>query len=406
MAKRITYEEVRDLFDSYGAKLLTPKNEYKNTQQILSFLCHCGRVGEIRYYNFKRYKHCSECSSELRGEKIRKYTYEDICDYFKKYNCILLTEFDKSIISTSDIIYKCSCGNIEKTKFVQFMKRKEKKCLKCLNQIKTPYNEVYNLFDKSGCKLLTSEEEYINNLTGYNLKYKCSCGNISTIDLYSFKTGTRCRNCMGEKLRIIKATPYNDVKEYIESFEGYKLLSTEYINCDTALEIKCPEDHIFNMDFYHFKNRGQRCSVCNSLRDRSGENSNTWKGGLTSLNQMLRSNLKEWKFKSLEKHNFQCVITGNKRNLHVHHIIPFNVVIAEVLNELNIPNEKLVKDYTDEEVNNIKIMIDDYHSKNLGVPITKKYHKLFHSIYGFNANEKDWIAFINDYKEGNLNIAL
>ena len=47
---------------------------------------------------------------------------------------------------------------------------------------------------------------------------------------------------------------YNDVKEYIESFD-YKLLSKEYINNKSKLIIMCDKGHIFEMSFSNFKNK-------------------------------------------------------------------------------------------------------------------------------------------------------
>ena len=53
---------------------------------------------------------------------------------------------------------------------------------------------------------------------------------------------------------------YEYVKEQIES-EGYKLLSTEYINNKIKLKIQCPKGHIFYMSWANFK-VGNRCSIC------------------------------------------------------------------------------------------------------------------------------------------------
>lgn len=60
-----------------------------------------------------------------------------------------------------------------------------------------------------------------------------------------------------------KRLSYNDVKAYIESIEGYKLISTEYKNVKTKLLIQhkgCPKP--FEMSYENFKN-GYRCTICN-----------------------------------------------------------------------------------------------------------------------------------------------
>ena len=57
-----------------------------------------------------------------------------------------------------------------------------------------------------------------------------------------------------------RKTTYQEVKEYIESF-GYELLSKQYKNNKTKLEIKCPKGHIIEKRFNDFKN-GSRCPKC------------------------------------------------------------------------------------------------------------------------------------------------
>ncbi len=54
---------------------------------------------------------------------------------------------------------------------------------------------------------------------------------------------------------------YEYVKNYIESVDGYKLLSIEYENSHSYLQIKCKKNHIFKQQFYNFKN-GHRCPKC------------------------------------------------------------------------------------------------------------------------------------------------
>lgn len=59
-----------------------------------------------------------------------------------------------------------------------------------------------------------------------------------------------------------KKTTYQEVKNYIESFE-YKLLSEEYINNKTKLQLQCPKGHICEIRYGDFK-KGVRCKMCSS----------------------------------------------------------------------------------------------------------------------------------------------
>lgn len=83
----------------------------------------------------------------------------------------------------------------------------------------------------------------------------CPNGHKIHMKFSSFKNGHRCAKCSGNKKLTIE-----EVKHYIESFE-YKILSSEYINNSTKLDMQCPKGHSFKMRFNDFKN-GQRCREC------------------------------------------------------------------------------------------------------------------------------------------------
>jgi hypothetical protein len=51
------------------------------------------------------------------------------------------------------------------------------------------------------------------------------------------------------------------VKNQIESIDGYKLLSNQYIRSKNKLKIQCPKNHIFEKTHSDFK-QGQRCPIC------------------------------------------------------------------------------------------------------------------------------------------------
>jgi len=68
-----------------------------------------------------------------------------------------------------------------------------------------------------------------------------------------------------------KRLKYEQVKEYIDGVNGYKLLSLEYKNCyNQKLEIRCPNGHIFKMVFNNFK-KGFRCNHPSCMNKRNSE---------------------------------------------------------------------------------------------------------------------------------------
>ena len=57
-----------------------------------------------------------------------------------------------------------------------------------------------------------------------------------------------------------KKLTYEYVQTFIEN-EGYTLLSKEYKNNKTKLEVMCPEGHNYEVNFVNFQ-KGSRCPMC------------------------------------------------------------------------------------------------------------------------------------------------
>ena len=83
-----------------------------------------------------------------------------------------------------------------------------------------------------------------------------------------------------------------EIKKYIEGF-NHKLLSEEYINNKTKLKFQCPNNHIFEMSYGHFQ-QNNRCPEC-------------------FVNKKLTfSEIKEY----IESFNYKLLSTGYK-NAHI-----------------------------------------------------------------------------------------
>lgn len=124
----------------------------------------------------------------------------------------------------------------------------------------------------NGCKLLTTKEEFEEEKikqekANWNVKFKvqCKCGNSFLCNWNTFTSANKrqCTNCGHKLLGQLRKHNYNKVKNNIESIEGYKLLSEEYIGCDNKLKIQCSKGHKFEMSYYIFNNVGCRCPLCN-----------------------------------------------------------------------------------------------------------------------------------------------
>ena len=69
---------------------------------------------------------------------------------------------------------------------------------------------------------------------------------------------------MIEGEQVGKKLTYDYVKKYIESF-GYSLLSEEYIAVKYKLKFQCDKGHEYEATFNNFQ-RGTRCPICNDTR--------------------------------------------------------------------------------------------------------------------------------------------
>jgi len=84
--------------------------------------------------------------------------------------------------------------------------------------------------------------------------------------------------------------------------------------------------------------------------------------------------------------DYKCVVTGEKFH-HVHHLHGFDLIMKETINETKLPIYNEINKYSDEELKELSDKCLELHYKYpLGVCLSEKIHKLFHSIYGAGRN--------------------
>ena len=117
---------------------------------------------------------------------------------------------------------------------------------------KLTYEFVKSKFEEEGYELLSTEYRGVR----YKLKYKCPGGHLHQIGFSEWKKGQRCPYCAIDKLKL----HYEDVKAVIEA-EGYTLISKEYVNKRTNLDLVCRAGHTTSMTFSNWQ-YGFRCKYC------------------------------------------------------------------------------------------------------------------------------------------------
>lgn len=159
-------------------------------------------------------------------------------------------------------------------------------------------NKKYNLeivkeiFKNNNCKLL--EDKYINS--DMKMRYKCSCGNVSTISLYNLKRGQRCKKCSAKRSKF----NYDYVRDFFLD-KKCELLSKEYKGSKQKLKYKCSCGNISEIEFRQFK-QGQRCKKCSSRRacltNKKNYNGKLYLQTKDFLKRREKTNLKKYKVKN------------------------------------------------------------------------------------------------------------
>jgi len=261
LARRTSFEEMRQHFINQGCTLLVEKHEYIDTSTPMPYICECGNESKIRFSNFKAGHRCRECGTK-KMVKSQKHSLEYVKKYFEDRGCTLLaTEYKNSGTSMP---YICECGNESKIRFYNL--QQGQRCKKCSNRRLSQLNKhsfecVKQYFEDHGCKLLATE------YTGKDapMPYICECGNESKISFGSFKVGHRCRNCGNNKIAKSLKHSFEYVKQYFAD-GGCKLLATEYIGNNTSMPYICKCGNKSEIRFSNFK-QGKRCHKCKTSRN-------------------------------------------------------------------------------------------------------------------------------------------
>jgi len=118
------------------------------------------------------------------------------------------------------------------------------------------YEQVKIKVEEQGYFLLSETYKH----SSLKLDIQCSEGHRYKARFDSFQQGQRCPVCAYTKRSKALALPHEVVRRYIEQ-EGYALLSKEYKNSDTKLDIQCDKGHAYQASYSCFK-RGHRCPYC------------------------------------------------------------------------------------------------------------------------------------------------
>lgn len=245
--QRAPYTEVKKIFTEANCTLLCDENEfkiiYKNSNSKLKYIATCGHEHETAYANFKNGKarNCTTCSRKLTGQKTTerliaqqqlqfenniiecgktKLNWKKVADKFTSNGCELLINSNENFLElykgiSSILPYKAQCGHENEMSYKCFSKGSGLLCKSCTKintaekiskKQRLDYQTVKQTFEKKGCKLILSEDDfnihYKNNNT--KLLYVAVCGheNNTAYNHFCFEEtyGLLCLNCTNKKV--------------------------------------------------------------------------------------------------------------------------------------------------------------------------------------------------------------
>lgn len=117
-----------------------------------------------------------------------------------------------------------------------------------------------------------------------------------------------------------------------------------------------------------------------------------------SLAKFFRGNIYDWKLRSMQKCNFQCIVTKSK-NFEIHHLYSFHLILEEFIMKYNVDKNLDINKVERNELDKLTTLFNEFHNTfPLGVCISKELHDLFHYRYGKNNTPDQFWEFIEEYK--------
>lgn len=251
MVQKLTRSDVERELSNYGFVLLD--EDYFSNQSNLLLMCGLGHKFKMTLNNWRRRHNCPECFAK---NKIKS-NFSNMVEEAEKNGFKVVTNDGK----LSEVLtFECRCGHQFRKKFY-FLKADGFRCPECA--------QIRGYWTEERIKSTIELENYrvikitYRNKVNSSVLVECPVGHRSTIKFGSWLKGLRCARCGG----VMKGLTNLDIKEHVESF-GYTLLGCDYKTQNSKMQVRCPEGHEYEVtwvNWYHNKRRCRKCFGTTSL---------------------------------------------------------------------------------------------------------------------------------------------
>lgn len=341
---------------------------------------------------------------------MKKFTFQDVQDYIQvhdiDHDCTLLsTEY---INSKTKMLFRCnSCGKEYQRNFTDVKRNESFKCAVCAQGRRLSIEEVRAFIKEKDidneCELLsTTYENYKTPLL-----FKCNCCGQTFERRYSQIKEIQafaCYDCLKKRQGGRNKLDIQKVQDFIDAYDiehNCTLLSTQYINQNEPLLFRCNccgkeyERTYQTMVAKH----AFKCFRC--AHDLPLEPTSDIYKAITSY---FRGKTHIWKQNFLKEH-YICDLTGEENDLEIHHLINFSTILKQASLNTGVPLDCKPQDLKSKGYS-LEVLTNEFlklHDEVPAVLLNKKYHQLFHKMYGYKNNTPEqYLDFKAKYNRGEL----
>lgn len=387
MARKFTLQGIKNKLKEINPNIEIIADEYINKDAKLR--CRClidGHEWDARWGHLTRGVGCPLCAGQI-------VTIDDIKKKLEIISPMVQILSKEYINAKGKIECKClvnDCSNKWETTWMSLKQGSGcPKCgfLKIGNSSRLSLEEIKEKLGIISPSIELLSSEYLSSKT--RLKCKClidNCNNEWEATWDSLGQGSRCPKCAILKRADKRRYSLDEVKVKIRDISpNIIIISGEYNDNTTKLKCLCTIDGHEWITIGASLMNGIGCPKC-AIISRSGKNAYQWKGGISSLQQHLRSKASQWKKESIKSCKYKCVITGKPFEV-VHHVYSFDFILQETLQIANLSYYQHTNQYTNEELILLAdVCIELHKNYELGACLTWEMHYKFHESYGKGRN--------------------
>lgn len=255
--------------------LLSDFDDFNNNTSKLRFKCACGEdfITTSSMFTHSDKRQCNQCGVKRRS-LTQMITFDEVKQYIEEKGQELLTSKEDYINASQTIKIRCNCGEVFLNTFSLYKYGKGIKCNQCnikdISERNTiPYvkiKEFVEIESESGCRLITSKDEYIN--TRLSIDFECNCGETFNTSFHEFKSGFK-RQCNFCGNNLTRTTDFVKLFEDTYTANNCTLISFQeengHVHSRSIVKLKCSCGEIFETQRYYFTNLGKnRCEKCSN----------------------------------------------------------------------------------------------------------------------------------------------